>query len=92
MKEKHRIDAFKLNAGVIYLMKQQYLEAVQTFRQLAKRYPVSSAIQSNLLFAYLCDGWVNNVKEFQSTALFKSIRAPLSLQTKSILELIKYTF
>jgi hypothetical protein len=32
------------------------------------------------------------VKEFQSTSLFKSIKAPLSPQTKSILELIKYAF
>ena len=45
-----------------------------------------------MLFAYLCDGWVSSVKEFQSSKLFKTIQAPLTDQTKSILELIKYSF
>ena len=34
MKEQQDLDVFKLNAGVAYLLKQQYLEAVQTFRIL----------------------------------------------------------
>ena len=56
--------AFKFNAGVTYLLAQQYLEAVQTFRLLSKSYPASPSVASNLLFAYLCDGWVNNVREY----------------------------
>ena len=92
MKWKHHLHAFKFNAGVTYLLSQQYLEAVQTFRLLSRSFPSSPSIHSNLLYAYLCDGWINNVKEFQSTQLFKSIKAPLTAQTKSILELIKYAF
>ena len=78
--------------GVAFLLSQRYLEAVKVFQVLAKEYPQSTSIYNNLLYAYLCDGWVMKVRQARNARIVRNIKSPLTEQTKCIIALIKYAF
>lgn len=78
--------------GVAFLLSRRYLEAVKVFQLLAKEFPHSTSIFSNLLYAYLCDGWVLKVREARHAKIVRSIKSPLTEQARCIIGLIKLSF
>ena len=92
LKECRQTSIYQFNMGVAFLLSQRYLEAVKAFQVLAKEYPASTSIYCNLLYAYLCDGWVMKVRQARHAKIVRSIRSPLTEQTRCIIALIKYAY
>lgn len=78
--------------GVAFLLSGRYLEAVKVFQLLAKEFPMSTSIFTNLLYAYLCDGWVLKVRDARHAKIVRSIKSPLTEQARCIIGLIKLSF
>ena len=92
LKECRQTSVYQFNMGVAFLLSRRYLEAVKVFQVLAKEFPASTSVYCNLLYAYLCDGWVMKVRQARNSKIVRSIRSPLTQQTGCILALIQYAY